>query len=438
MTSPISAPVASNDLITEMHSARQRTLELIDGLTPEQLVGPKLPTVNPLLWEIGHVAWFHEHFILRREYGHESLLAQGDSLYDSIAIAHGKRWDLSVYPLDDMKRYMADVLDTLVERLPSNLSSPRDSYLYQFTTLHEDMHCEAFTSARQTLAYPTPRFKSDGRYKPYDMVTGQLPGDAHIPGGTFPLGSMPGSPFIFDNEKWAHDITLSPFSMAIAPVTNEQFAAFVESGSYECKALWCEDGWRWRSKAGARHPIYWARDGVTGWRVRRFDTWQPLPPHQPVLHVNWYEASAWCRWARRRLPKEAEWEFAARWRPDGNGGFTHTRYPWGNAIPESRHANLDGYALGCVDVAAHRDGDNIWGCRQLLGNVWEWTADTFGPFPGFSPDDYKEYSEPLFGETKVLRGGAWATRSRMISSVYRNYFKPDRRDIFAGFRTCAL
>ena len=113
-------------------------------------------------------------------------------------------------------------------------------------------------------------------------------------------------------------------------------------------------------------------------------------------------------------------------------------YPWGNASPEPHHANLDGYALGCVDVAAHGDGDNAWGCRQLLGNVWEWTAEDFGPFPGFTPDDYKEYSEPLFGNTKVLRGGAWTTRSRMISSAYRNYFPPERRDIFAGFRTCTL
>ena len=92
--------------------------------------------------------------------------------------------------------------------------------------------------------------------------------------------------------------------------------------------------------------------------------------------------------------------------------------------------------LACAgDYAA---GDNAWGCRQMLGNVWEWTADTFGPFPGFAPDDYKEYSEPLFRETKVLRGGAWMTRSRMANATYRNYFGPERRDVFAGFRTCAL
>ena len=94
--------------------------------------------------------------------------------------------------------------------------------------------------------------------------------------------------------------------------------------------------------------------------------------------------------------------------------------------------------MGVIDVAARAAGDSIHGLRQMIGNVWEWTDTTFGPYPGFSPDDYKEYSEPLFGDTKVLRGGAWATRSRVIDSTYRNYFGPDRRDVLAGFRTCAL
>ena len=162
-----------------------------------------------------------------------------------------------------------------------------------------------------------------------------------------------------------------------------------------------------------------------------------MAPGEPVIHVSWFEADAWCRWAGRRLPSEAEWEFAATMRPGAGGSLVKGRYPWGDAPPAASHANLDGFSLGCVDVAAYPEGDNAWGCRQLIGNVWEWTAYTFDPFPGFAPDDYKEYSIPLFGETKVLRGGAWMTRSRMITSTYRNYFGPERRDVFAGFRTCA-
>jgi ergothioneine biosynthesis protein EgtB len=433
----MTAPVATDELADMMHSARQRTLELIDGLTQEQLLGPKLPIVNPMLWEVGHVAWFHEQFILRREYGASPVLTRGDALYDSIAIAHDRRWDLPLYSLPEMRDYMARVLDALLARLPAGMADERDSFLYQFTTFHEDMHDEAFTWARQTLAYPTPVFAPDGPQAVRTPGGGAVDGDAAIPGGTVMLGSPPDAPFLFDNEKWAHPVGVAPFRMARAPVTNADYAAFVEDGGYVKRGLWCDEGWAWREAADARHPVYWKADHSGGWKMRRFDRWDDLAPAQPVIHVNWYEANAWCRWAGRRLPTEAEWEFAATMRRAPDGTLVKTRYPWGDEPPTSGRANLDGFRLGCADVGEFEAGDNAWGCRQMLGNVWEWTADTFGPFPGFAPDDYKEYSEPLFGETRVLRGGAWITRSRMVTSTYRNYFGPERRDIFAGFRTCA-
>ncbi len=421
-----------------MQSARQRTLELIEGLSPEQLIGPKLPIVNPTQWEIGHVAWFYEHFILRREYGAAPLLERGDLLYDSIAIAHDTRWDLPLYSLPELKVYMASVLDALTDRLPSGLASERDSYLYQFTTFHEDMHDEAFTWSRQTLGYPTPHFAPDGPRAPHVPENGMLAGDAAIPGGILRFGAERDAGFLFDNEKYAHEVVLPPFRMAKAGVTNGAFAEFVEAGGYRTQSLWDEDGWEWREKEGATYPVYWRADKSGGWQMRCFDRWLPLPENAAIIHVNWYEASAFCRWAGRRLPSEAEWEFAATMRPGAGGKLVKARYPWGDEAPTPAHANLDGYALGCVDVADHAAGDNAWGCRQLIGNVWEWTSDAFGPFDGFSPDDYREYSEPLFGSTKVLRGGAWTTRSRLASGLYRNYFGPDRRDVLAGFRTCAL
>ena len=186
--------------------------------------------------------------------------------------------------------------------------------------------------------------------------------------------------------------------------------------------------------------MYWKRDNRGDWYFRRFDTWSPLPSHQPVIHVNWYEANAYCRWAERRLPTEVEWEAAAVGEPTGSGGELSARkrlFPWGDQPTTPERANLDARALGCVDVAALPAGDSAFGCRQMLGNVWEWTSDTFGPYPGFAPDAYREYSQPLFGNTRVLRGGAWTSRSRMVSATYRNYFGPERRDVFAGFRTCA-
>ncbi|MEK9644286.1 MAG: selenoneine synthase SenA [Alphaproteobacteria bacterium] len=433
----MTAPVTSDHLSSIMHSARQRSLDLLEGLSDDQLMGPKLPIVNPMVWEIGHVAWFHEYFILRREYGDGPMLERGDRLYDSIAIAHDTRWDLPIYSLDEIRDYMARLLDRLIDRLPDGLASERDSYLYQFTTFHEDMHDEAFTWARQTLAYPTPVLRPDEPAPDRMPATGPHPGDARIPGGVFRLGSLPEDPFVFDNEKWGHEVVVAPFHMAKAPVTNAEFGAFVEDGGYDKEALWSPDGWAWRRKQDRAHPVYWRRDGSGGWKVRLFDAWRDLAPHEPVVHVNWFEANAWCEWAGRRLPSEAEWEFAATMRPGANGSLERCACPWGDAPFGPALASMDSRVLGCVDVADHAEGDNAWGVRQLLGNVWEWTADTFAPFPGFSPDDYKEYSEPLFHDTKVLRGGSWVTRRRYVNGRYRNYFGPERWDIFAGFRTCA-
>jgi iron(II)-dependent oxidoreductase len=158
------------------------------------------------------------------------------------------------------------------------------------------------------------------------------------------------------------------------------------------------------------------------------------------VHVNWYEAEAFCRWAGRRLPTEAEWELAAAGdansRSRGLSAGKRT-FPWGEEPPGPGRANLDGASMGCIEVDALGAGDSAFGCRQMIGNVWEWTASTFMPYPGFERDAYQEYSEPWFGSRKALRGGAWATRGRMIRSTWRNFFTPDRRDVIAGFRTVA-
>jgi iron(II)-dependent oxidoreductase len=185
--------------------------------------------------------------------------------------------------------------------------------------------------------------------------------------------------------------------------------------------------------------VYWRRAGG-GWERRDFDRWVALEPHRPAIHVAWWEAEAFCRWARRRLPSEAEWEAAAAGEPDGRGGLAprRRRYPWGDGAPTPALANLDLARRGCADVADHAGGDSAFGCRQMLGNVWEWTASDFQPYPGFEAGPYREYSQPWFGTHKVLRGGAFATRSRLARCAYRNFFTPDRRDVWAGFRTCAL
>lgn len=434
--------ISADTLAEWLTDARRCTLALIDDLTDSQLLGPRLAIVNPLLWEIGHLAWFGEKWVLRHSGNRRPLRADGDSLYDSSAVPHGTRWDLLLPSRSETLRYMGQVQEQVLDQLRSRTPSAEEAYFVLLSIFHEDMHTEAFAYTRQTLGYtrPNPSAAGNASSPLCAMPAGPWPGDGEVPGGSFLLGATPEEPFVFDNEKWAHPVEVQPFAIARAPVTQAEFAAFVEDHGYERRDLWSEDGWRWREAAEARHPVYWQRQPSGGWLRRDFDRWVSLEAHRPVVHVNWHEAEAYCRWAGRRLPTEAEWEMAAAAEPAAPGGRhaeKKRRFPWGMTPPAPGQANLDWQALGCIDVGALPTGDSAFGCRQLIGNVWEWTASDFLPYPGFVTDPYKEYSAPWFGTHKVLRGGCWATRSRLLRNTWRNFYRPDRRDVWAGFRTCA-
>jgi iron(II)-dependent oxidoreductase len=415
--------------------ARARTLALAAQFSGEQLLGPRLSIVNPPLWELGHLAWFQERWCLRRRRGSQALLPSvlpgADALYDSAAVAHDTRWDL---PLPDFDATL-DYLDTVITRVLERVESGDDrdlEYFAHLVAMHEDMHCEALTYTRQTHGYSAPRTPQSQRRFTRDA---SAHADAEISGGTFMLGATPGDGFVFDNEKWAHPVGVSSFSMARACVTQQEFAAFVDDRGYERRALWSDQGWAWRVAANASHPVYWRRDAGE-WRVRRFDAWQALDSRAAMVHVNWYEANAYCAWAGRRLPTEAEWEYAAATQREP--GSNKRRYPWGDSLPDETRANLHGVGGAPADVSAFAAGDSAWACRQMIGNVWEWTADSFGPYPGFVVDPYQEYSQPWFATHKVLRGGSFATGAVLIRNTWRNFYTPDRRDVYAGFRTCAL
>ena len=418
-----------------LRDSRRRTLALVEDLDDEQLIGPMLPIVNPLLWEIGHIAWFQEKWVLRHLRGNAPVRADGDRLYDSNAIPHDTRWELPLPSREGTLRYMNTVLDPILDALErrGNEELPeKEAYFHKLALFHEDMHDEAFAYTRQTLEYPAPRFGSAGADDDPESET--LEGDVEIPGGVLMLGATRDEPFVFDNEKWAHPVEVAPFRMARTAVTQAEYRRFVEDRGYSRRELWSDAGWSWRSGVDAGHPVYWRRGAGDLWERRGFDRWLKLEEALPVLHVNWYEADAFCRWAGRRLPTESEWELAATSGLEGREGRT---YPWGAAAIDTTRANLDGAAGGTVHVGSRPAGDTPEGCRQMIGNVWEWTLDDFGPFPGFDVDPYAEYSKPWFGTRKVLRGGCWATCSRLIRSTYRNFYEPDRRDVWAGFRTCA-
>ena len=462
--------MGARELVEAMREFRARTIDLVADLDDRQMIGPRLSTVNPPLWEIGHVAWFQEFWVLRHLRKYKPLIENGDQIYNSTDVAHDTRWELLLPSRHDTLRYVGAVLSRAIDALDCARSlSPEDFYFYLLATFHESMHAEALAYTRQTLGYSAPRFTDSeaigtSRHSP----GGSCQGDVEIPGGRFLIGAPPDFPFVFDNEKWAHPVEIKPFCIARAPVTNGGFLEFVEHDGYRKQKFWSEEGWRWLESGGApqleksfaeffnkdlsnraavpknkrnlTHPIYWRREANGRWQQRLFDSYVPLNQNLPVVHVNWYEAEAYCNWAGRRLPSEAEWEVAASGEPARGGkGLSERRrhFPWGDDPPTPDRANLDWRNLGVVEINAHPAGDSAFGCRQMIGNVWEWTADSFTPYPGFTVDPYKEYSKPWFGTHKVLRGGCWTTRSLLIRNTWRNFYTPDRNDVWAGFRTCA-
>jgi iron(II)-dependent oxidoreductase len=425
--------MAPDSLTAELRSSRERTRAIADGLGGGREFGPLLAIVNPPRWEIGHVGWFQEYWCLRRagggRYGAartESIVPNADGLYNSALVPHDSRWALPLPGFDATLRYRDEVLARLLERLGERCDED-DAYFARLAARHEDMHAEAFHYTRQTLGYEAPALPV--RRHPRGA---RVEGDAEIAGGVLRLGAAPGEGFAFDNEKWSHPVLVRPFRMSRTAVSNAQFAAFADAGGYERRELWSEEGWRWLERSGRRAPLYW-RSGRGGWQVRRFDRWLELPADEPVLHVNWHEADAYCRFAGRRLPAEAEWELAAAWDPATG---RKRRYAWGDEAWRPELANLDHSSL--ASVHDYPLGDSPWGVRQMTGNVWEWTSSVFLPYPGFLRDPYKEYSEPWFGNHMVLRGGCFSTSPRIARACYRNFYTRDRADVFAGFRTCAL
>ena len=382
--------------------ARNHTLRWLaiyeEALAAKQFVVPLSAELNPPLWELGHLGWFQEWWIARnmqRQRGPTcdptitrlaSVEHHADRWYDSSTVPHDTRWQLDLPDLLATKQYLADTMDVTLELLDGSDETDDALYFYRLALFHEDMHGEAFASMAQTLDMAVPNAKelmqSPASNAPREPLL--------FPATRWSLGSGPGG-FVFDNEKWAHDVSVPEFEIDAQAVTWAQYSEFVEDGGYDEERFWSAAGWAWLQAGQRRTPrhVDQMRQGVL---QQRFGRLVRVPMSQAAVHVSCHEAEAWCRWADRRLPTEVEWE-----------------------------------------VAAHQGASR--GFRW--GDVWEWTASSFRPYPGFSADPYLDYSNPWFGNHRVLRGASFATRARMRSAKYRNFYLPWRDDIFSGFRSCA-
>jgi len=262
MNPPDTKIATAQELAHWLQAGFTRSQDLTAGLSYSQLMGPQLDTVNPMLWELGHVAWFHERWSLRALRGLPPLLANGDLLYDSFETHHSTRWSIPLPPPEKTLAYIRQVLEVQLEWLDKSPPDERAVYFYRLGGFHEDMHNEAYTYTRQALGYPPPVYSDQGSARQAEGVSsaGPLAGDVDIPGCQgFLLGGTPAMPFVFDNEKWAHPVDVAPFSMARAPVTNAGFLAFVEDGGYDTPDWWTAAGWDWRTRTGASRPVYWAK-----------------------------------------------------------------------------------------------------------------------------------------------------------------------------------
>ncbi|MBW3667948.1 MAG: ergothioneine biosynthesis protein EgtB [Actinobacteria bacterium] len=405
--------------------ARTRSLALVDPVDDEALVRQHSPLMSPLVWDLAHVGNYEDQWLLGGV-GAPRVGARSDDLYDAFRHPRGDRPSLPMLGPAAARRYLAEVRSRVLDVLDHAGDRLGDGLLYGMVIQHEHQHDETMLATLQLM---------ETGYCPVAprSPSGATPaGEVLVEGGPFVMGTST-DPWAYDNERPAHVVDVPAFFIDTTPVTNAAYAEFVDDGGYDDPRWWTPDGWKWRQSEGLVAPQFWQRDGE-GWGRLRFGFTEPLPADQPVQHVCWYEGDAYARYRGKRLPTEAEWEKAASW--DAAAGAKR-RYPWGDSPPTVTHANLGGRHFEPAGAGAYPSGASPSGCLAMVGDVWEWTASDFVPYPGFRAFPYREYSEVFFGsEYKVLRGGSWATDAVAVRTTFRNWDYPVRRQIFAGFR-CA-
>ena len=375
-----------------LQSLRAKTLAVFDAyVAADRLTVPFADELNPPLWELGHVAWFQEFWIGRNQQrklgihydaNHTrlpSLLAEADSWYNSSTVPHATRWHLPLLEHVACKAYLATTLQQTLDLLAQAGDSDDALYFYRLVMFHEAMHLEAAIYMAQAVGVAVPTDENNPQEAINTIATQAINTPAKcqfkLQKQTIQLGKK-NAGFAFDNELGAHSVEVAAFDIDSRCVNWGEYLNFAE--------------------ATARSLPRYLRLSELGYETQKFGVWKPLDFQATAVHINFADAQDYCVWAGRRLPKEAEWELAAE------------------------------------TSQTHKRADFVW------GDVWEWTSSTFAPYPGFVAHPYLDYSAPWFGSRQVLRGACAATQPMMLNIKYRNYFTPERTDIYAGFRTCGL
>ena len=425
-------------IVRELLEARARTFLLTAPLTDEELRAQHDPLLSPILWDLGHIAYFEELWLTHNLDGPIEFVEM-PGLFNPFEHPRSERGSLPLPGMAHCQEIMEEIRKRVLERLAAaelDSSNPllRDGYVYRMVLQHEYQHTETMLQTLQLkqgrLYSPVSRFVIPAA--PASWAETGRGNMVRFPGGPVVIGTSDRS-VAYDNERDQHRVHLAPFWIDLHPVTNGDFEAFIAAGGYSAREYWSDAGWNWVRESGTVAPKYWRRtDGV--WVTRSMDQVGPIDPTHPVCHVCYYEAEAFARFAGKRLPTEIEWETAASWDPET--GIKST-FPWGEDAVTKDLANVDQLSFGTAPVGSYPQNVSPIGCYGMIGDVWEWTSSDFQRYPGFESFPYKEYSEAFFGsEYKVLRGGSWATRPGAVRNTFRNWDYPIRRQIFSGFR-CA-
>jgi ergothioneine biosynthesis protein EgtB len=425
---------------------RERTMQIVAPLEIEDYVIQTAEFMSPPRWHIGHTSWFFETLLQANQPGYQiysdEYLFYFNSYYEGFGarIERPKRGTKSRPTVRETVAYRRHVDEQMLRFLQSlNQKADADKVL-QLIRLgleHEMQH-------QELLVYDIKHLLCDQYNAPIQSGPPQgakIDGMAEIEGGLFTVGYDSGLAvesenyeFAFDNEKPAHQFFLQNYQLDRALVTNGNYLEFMRDGGYQNFRWWFSEGWEVVNREHWRAPLYW-EEHKGSWMIRDFagvsaveDKWD-----EPVSHVSFYEASAYAKWAGKRLPTEAEWEKAAMSKESAGG---QSAFPWGDEPIDENRANLFENGIWApTSVGSYPAGQNSYGCHQMIGDVWEWTTSDYVPYPGFK-SEFDEYNDKWFVNQKVLRGGSYATPRLHIRSTYRNFFHAHERWMISGFR-CA-
>ncbi len=419
-------------LLSAFAETRSRTLRLVETLEYDDFVVQTAEFMSPPKWHLGHVSWLFEVVMGRIDPSYQSyseeFSAYLNSYYNQFGEPHRKdrRGAVSRPTLNQILAYYTEVNRRVVSFLKEHVGRHE---LVEMAIHHECQHQELMVYDLQHLLADVYRPAARDAPPPARPAAPEM---LPVKGGTYEIGHA-GDGFCYDIEQPVHRVYMDDYTMGRFPVTNGEYMKFMEDGGYGDFRNWLSDGWKKVRENGWNSPMYWeVVDDV--WHTRDFGGLRPVNPAEPVVHVSYYEADAYARWAGMRLPTEAEWERAACWDPR-EGAMRP--YPWGSGEPRPRRCNLlESHIWGCAPVGGYPGGASPCGCEQMIGDVWEWTSSEFVGYPGFV-SKFQEYNDKWFTGQKVLRGGSFGTPAMSIRGSYRNFFRLDERWVFAGFRLAA-